>query len=74
MSRAKKSDKGSSLPKKFTQAERYAYDWLYDCGVRGWLVDLITKQVHSVDNNDVVHKHKSLVDFAKLHGMEVEGE
>ncbi len=40
----KRSD---DLPAKFTAAERTAYDWLWDCGVAGWSLDLKTKQVRT---------------------------
>ena len=52
------------LPKKFTDAERYAYKWLYDCDIGGWLVDRMTKEVNTVDRT-----YSSLVEFAEYCGM-----
>ena len=53
------------LPSKFSDAERRAYQWLYDCQVRGWTVDLLTRQVRC----DGV-AHENLVTFAESHGMQ----
>lgn len=61
----KRSDK---LPEKFTAAERRAYDWLYEFGVRAWVVDLLTKEVRSAWS-----RYASLVHFAKVMGMNEEG-
>jgi hypothetical protein len=33
------------LPVKFTDDERRAYDWLHDCNISPWVVDLLTKRV-----------------------------
>lgn len=46
------------LPAKFTAAEREAYQWLYDCGVTGWTVDLLTKRVRTADA-----EYPSLTDY-----------
>ena len=54
----------ASLPPKFSDAERRAYQWLYDCQIRGWSVSLLTRQVHC----DGV-AHKNLVVFAESRGM-----
>jgi len=56
------------LPAKFTEEERDCYQWLYDCGIKGWLVDLLDKSVRWVDASDRMHTSKSLVEFAKLRG------
>lgn len=58
------------LPARFTSEERYAYQWLHDCQIRGWMVDLLKKSVTYVDENDILHHHKSLIEFAKVQGME----
>lgn len=57
----KRSDE---LPAKFTVNERRAYDWLYDCGIRPWTVDLITKAVKTPNG-----EHAGLVEYAKSCGM-----
>ena len=48
------------LPAKFTSAERAAYVWLWDCGIRPWLVDLVTKRVRTPDET-----FESLVAYRK---------
>lgn len=53
------------LPPKFNEQERYAYKWLYDCDIRGWSVDLLTKRVH-----DGPYTWNSLVEFAESQGMQ----
>jgi hypothetical protein len=50
--------RSETLPAKFTAAERRAYDWLYDCGIRPWLVDLVTKRVTTPDA-----EYESLVSY-----------
>lgn len=57
------------LPPKFTDQERYAYKWLRDCQIRGWIVDLLTKRVTFVDEHDCLHQFNSLVSFAEFHGL-----
>lgn len=52
--------RNEELPRKFTQAERDAYQWLWDYGVRPWLLDLITKQVTTPNAT-----FDSLVDYRK---------
>ena len=52
------------LPRKFTRAERDAYDWLHYQGIRPWLVDLATKRVTTPSG-----KAASLVESAKIKGM-----
>lgn len=54
------SRRSDELPKKFRKAERRAYDWLYDCGIRPWTVDLATKRVRTP-----THDYNNLVDFAR---------
>ncbi len=58
------------LPAKFTQAERNAYKWLFDCQIDGWAVDMGDRSVLSVDSG----KHKSLVAFARSVGMKGEND
>jgi len=58
----KKSDK---LPKKFSSDERRAYDWIYDCQIANWLVDLATKEVVAGEG-----KYPGLVEFARSRGMQ----
>lgn len=48
------------LPPKFTAAEREAYRWLWDCGIRPWTVDLITKYVRTPDAT-----YSSLVEYRR---------
>lgn len=48
------------LPGKFTDEERKAYQWLYDCAVRPWFVDLLTKRVYT--ENGV---YANLVEYRK---------
>jgi hypothetical protein len=43
-----KRRQSDELPKKFTAAERRAYQWLLDCKVRPWTVDLLTKRVKTL--------------------------
>ena len=52
--------RSDELPAKFTAEERRAYDWLYDCGVRPWTVDLLTKRVKTP-----LVEYESLVIFRK---------
>lgn len=47
------------LPQRFTAEEQAAYQWLHDCGIRGWSVDLLDKTVLSVEG-----KFGSLIEFA----------
>jgi hypothetical protein len=54
----------NNLPKKFIEKEKYCYQWLYDCGIRGWTVDLKTKEVYACDKT-----YKSLIEFAKHEGL-----
>lgn len=63
-----------TLPDKFTAEERYCYQWLYDCQVRGWLVDLVTKKVTWADNNDRLHTFNTLVSFAEFLGYRKDGK
>lgn len=42
-----------SLPAKFTAKEREAYRMLIDCGCTGWMVDLKTRKVRFVINDDI---------------------
>lgn len=56
--------RSNDLPKKFTAAERKAYDWLYACGIRPWTVDLLTKRVQTPGA-----EYESLVEFAKAKGV-----
>jgi hypothetical protein len=53
------------LPDKFNDAEREAYQWLNDCGIGGWSVDLKDKTVHSGDGD-----FADLVEFAEFQGKE----
>ena len=53
------------LPAKFTQAERDAHQWLYDCGCTGWAVDLLTKRVTYLDGEDA-KKARDLCELANL--------
>lgn len=46
------------LPAKFTEEERLAYQWLYDCGIRPWTVDLLTKRVKTP-----AREYASLVEY-----------
>lgn len=50
---------------KFTDRERAAYDWLYDRGIRPWLVDLVDKTAR-----DGKRKYASLVELAHAKGWE----
>lgn len=50
------------LPPKFTDQEREAYVWLWDCGETGWLVDLAKKTVTTASHGDF----ESLVDYRKF--------
>lgn len=52
-------DRRDDLPAKFSEAEREAYKWLYDCQIIGWSVDLVTKKVFSLDGG----YFNSLVEF-----------
>ncbi len=52
--------RNEALPAKFTAEEREAYKWLWDCGVRPWLVDLVTKEVRTPDR-----KYASLVEYRR---------
>jgi hypothetical protein len=52
------------LPAKFSDAECEAYCHLQDCGVRGWLVDMVNKSVVFIDDDDKQHRFASLVQFA----------
>ena len=61
----------TDLPAIFTNQERYCYKWLYDCGVKGWLVDMLKKSVVWVDSQDRLHKFDSLVCFAKSLGCKI---
>jgi len=61
---AKPERRSDSLPRKFTKAERDAYDWLYEQGIRPWLADLATKEV-TTPRGTVA----SLVEYAKMKGM-----
>jgi len=54
------------LPVRFTDAEREAYCWLYDCNIRPWVVDLLTKNVKIADG-----VFQSLVEYAKHKGMQI---
>jgi hypothetical protein len=56
--------RSDSLPKKFTEDERIAYDWLFDCDIRPWFVDLGTKEVTTINKT-----YSSLVEYAKKKGM-----
>jgi hypothetical protein len=58
--KAASRDRRNDLPRKFTNAERDAYKWLYDCGVRPWTVDMATKRVNTPDG-----EHESLVAYRK---------
>ena len=40
---------GTTLPRKFTDAERAAFRRLWECGCNGWLVDLLTKRVTALE-------------------------
>lgn len=60
----KNQEAAGHLPRKFSDDERAAYRWLYDCGVNGWLVDLVTKKVTDYTGA----KWASLVAFARSHG------
>jgi len=60
--RARRSD---CLPPKFGVRERRAYDWLYDCQVRGWLVDMVDKSVYVEGGR----RFRGLVSYAKHCGM-----
>lgn len=64
MTRKRKSSKHPLPSPKFTDEERRAWDWLHDCGIRPWLVDLLTKEVRAPGKT-----FKSIVDFAKSKGM-----
>lgn len=65
----KTKDRRDDLPAKFSDAEREAYKWLYDCQVDGWSVDLATKKVFSLDGG----YFNSLVEFReKLEAQEDE--
>ena len=55
------------LSNKFTSQEHEAYRWLMDCQIRGWLVDMLTRQVNTSNGE----KFNSLVDYAKSEGMKV---
>lgn len=54
------TDRRNELPAKFTHAERDAYQWLWDCGVRSWVVDLLTKRVTTCRG-----EYASLVEFRR---------
>jgi len=53
-------DRHKDLPPHFTDEERKAYKWLWDCGVRPWVVDLITKRVTTLEC-----EYEGLVEFRK---------
>jgi len=42
---------GTTLPRKFTAAERDAYRRLWEYGCSGWLVDLLTKRVTALEGD-----------------------
>jgi hypothetical protein len=54
------TDRRDELPAKFTRAERDAYQWLWDSGIRPWAVDLVTKQVKTCER-----EYASLVEFRR---------
>ena len=56
------------LPPKFTDDERAAYQWLLDCNVRGWMVDMKTKHVHYFSGK-LIFGYESLIHFARSKGM-----
>ena len=41
------NDRRNELPPKFTPNERDAYQWLYGCGITGWIVSRVTKRVYA---------------------------
>jgi hypothetical protein len=53
---------------KFTVTERDAWDWLHDCDIRPWLVDLVTKEVNTPQG-----KFKNLVEYAVSKGWDQDG-
>ena len=57
--------RSDELSRKFTDAERKAYDWLWDCDIRPWVVDLLTKEVTTPKG-----KYKSLVEYANAMGAD----
>lgn len=59
----------SGLPKKFTDRECAAYVWLLHRGIRGWSVDMVTKDV-LVPKGDSYCTFTSLVSAAQHHGWE----
>lgn len=60
-------DRSQDLPAKFNAAERRAYQWLWDCNIRPWVVDLLTKKVKTPSAS-----FKSLLTFAASHGWKDE--
>ena len=58
-------------PHKFTAKEIDACRWIEECGIRGWLVDLKTKEVNALICNQM-RKFASTVEFADYHGMNIE--
>lgn len=66
---ATKTDRARELPAKFNASDRRAYVWLYDCGIRGWVVDLATGTVSTVKGE----KFKSLTEFAESMVIEIKG-
>lgn len=59
-----------TLPVSFSAKERAAYEWLYDCDVNGWVVDLLTHEVQSTRGKycDLVAFRKSIEREAKEGG------
>lgn len=56
--------RSDTLPPNFTQAERDAYEWLYDCGFFHWCLNLATKKVRDRHSD-----FASLTEYAKFKGM-----
>jgi hypothetical protein len=49
------------LPATFSAKEKAAFRWLYDVGVEGWMVDLLTHKVETVRHG----RFDNLMEFVK---------
>ena len=60
-----------TLPARFTGREREACRWIEECGVRGWIADLLKKTIKAQVGHEV-KDFPTFIEFAEFHGWEMD--